>query len=154
MECTPAEIAEKKRIALERLRAKKEAMAKAKESLSSKSNEKESVALSTSTRVLTNPYQNARILAHPYASKGSSASNVNNKTEKVVPIPCKAVTCTCYMISQSRFEVNPSAFNNKLIDVFRTIPSRGYGKESIIYLHYIAVTFLFQTIIQNFGRST
>lgn len=128
MECTPAEIAEKKRIALERLKAKKEAMAKARESLSLKSNEKESWALSTSTKVLTN-HQNARILAHPYASKASSTNNFNNKNEQVVS--SKVISCSCCMISQNRFEVNPSAFNNKLIDVFRTIPSKGYGRNRL-----------------------
>lgn len=134
MECTPEEIAEKRRIALERLKAKKEALAKTKELLSTKSNEKEPVALTTSKKIPTNPYQNSRILSHPYASKPTSTNNINNKKQQVVQAPISVISCSCYMISQNRFEVNPSAYYNKLIDVFRTIPSRGYGKN--LYLFY------------------
>lgn len=137
MECTPEEIAEKKRIAQERLKAKKEAMAKAKESCSSegKSNEKQqpTVALNTSNKILTNPYQNSRILSHPYHPTTSKVGNTstNNKVndnKQVISIP-NPISCNCYMISESRFEVNPSGYNSKLIDVFRTIPSRGYGRK-------------------------
>lgn len=121
MECTPEEIAEKRRVALERLKAKKEAMAKAKE-LSSNTTGKASTASVVSTTIPTYSYQNARNVSHPYANKMSPKNAVNNKQE------FKVISCSCYMISESRFEVNPSGFSNKLIDVFRTIPSKGYGK--------------------------
>lgn len=148
MECTPEEIAEKRRIALERLKAKKEAMAKAT---------KESTVLSTSKHISTNPYQDARIRAHPYASKVSSTAtyNVSNQKEQTVPIPCKViVTCSCYMISESRFEVKPSAFNNKLIDVFKTFPSRSYGRNRLYAVTTPINVSRFQTTTRNFGRFT
>lgn len=145
MECTPEQIAEKRRIALERLKAKKEAIAKAKEqspaNTNTNTNVKASVALATSNKIKTSPYQNSRNIAHPYASKTSptNATNIlNNKKEPVVSSSlAKVISCSCYMISESRFEVNPSAFNNKLIDVFRTIPSRGYGMNPVHLLGII-----------------
>lgn len=146
MECTPEQIAEKRRIALERLKVKKEAIAKAREQSStntanSNTNVKASVALGTSNKITTSPYQNSRNIAHPYASKMSptNATNIlNNKKEPVVSssLLAKVISCSCYMISESRFEVNPSAYHNKLIDVFRTIPSRGYGMNPVhLLLH-------------------
>lgn len=128
MECTAEEIAEKRRIALERLKAKKEALAKARQS-SIQSNGTESTTLATSKKIPTNPYQNSRILSHPYANKTPSTSSVNVKKEPTVSIPTKVISCTCYMITDNRFEVQPSAFSTPLINIFRTIPSRGYGRK-------------------------
>lgn len=128
MECTPEEIAEKKRIALERLKAKKEAIAKSKASSAPQPNPKD--PLSTSTKVPTNPYQNARSLSHPYANRMPSSNNVNVKKQQTAPIPSKVISCTCYMISHNRFEVQPSAFSSPLINAFKTIPSRNYGTEN------------------------
>ncbi len=126
MECTAEEIAEKRRIALERLKAKKDAIAKAKEALNSKSNEKESMTLATSKKIPINPYQQSRAQSHPYGIKATSTitTNVNVKKEEPKVI---VISCNCYIITESRFEVKPSGYSNPLINVFRTIPSRGYG---------------------------
>lgn len=117
MECTPEEIAEKKRIALERLKAKREAlsvaMAKTKE---------QPMASNTSHKIITNPYNNARNLSHPYDTSKSSLNTNSMKNNAI-----KLISCSCYMITESRFVVSASGFFNKLIDVFKTIPSRAYG---------------------------
>lgn len=144
MSCTPQEIAEKKRIALERLRAKKQstsAVVEASSAFYGKSSTKsdaEDTALNTSTKTTINPYQNARILSQPYhlsnnlnktGSSSTAVSSLNNKKQQVAPIFAKIISCSCYMISETRFVVSSSGFHNKLIDVFKTIPSKGYSNQ-------------------------
>lgn len=125
MECTAEEIAEKRRIALERLKAKKEALAKANESLTKTNN---SVVLATSKKISTNPYQSTRTASHPYANKVPTTSTTAAKQPTSIPV--NVISCSCYMISDSRFEVNNSGFSSQLINIFKTIPSRSYGIQS------------------------
>lgn len=137
MECTAEEIAEKRRIALERLKAKKEALAKAREPLT-KTND--STALATSKKISTNPYQSTRTVSHPYANKMPSTSTTTAKVEPSATIPVKVISCSCYMVSDNRFEVSPSGFSNQLINVFKTIPSRSYGIYTNRYLVFLKHT--------------
>lgn len=155
MECTAEEIAEKRRIALERLKARKEAMVKAKEPLTLKAND--SMALGTSKKISTNPYQSTRTTSHPYANKMPATTAA--KVERTASTPVKVISCGCYMVSENRFEVNPSGFHTQLINVFKTIPSRSYGMtNSMDCFSHIAATLIafsfFQTRKQNFGRFT
>ncbi|KAG4066477.1 hypothetical protein HA402_007113 [Bradysia odoriphaga] len=128
MECTAEEIAEKRRIALERLKAKKEALAKARESVTKPN---ESMALATSKKISTNPYQSTRTMSHPYANKMPSTTTTAAKVNQ--PAPVKVISCSCYMVSESRFEVNPSGFSNQLINIFKTIPSRSYDMKTKLW---------------------
>lgn len=57
---------------------------------------------------------------HPYSKP---EVNFDNN----VPVN-KVVSGTVYLISEDRFEVNPSEFCTPLINIFKTIPSRNYGK--------------------------
>lgn len=59
----------------------------------------------------------ASTTAHPYA---------RHERENTVPIG-KVVSGTICLISEERFEVNPSEFCTPLINVFKSIPSRNYG---------------------------
>lgn len=59
---------------------------------------------------------------HPYAKPESS-----KQAENAVPVS-KVVSGTVYLISEHRFEVNPSEFCTPLINIFKSIPSRNYGK--------------------------
>lgn len=59
---------------------------------------------------------------HPYAKPEN-----NTRNESTVPVD-KVVSGTIYLISEERFEVKPSEFCTPLIDIFKTLPSRGYGK--------------------------
>ncbi|XP_063626142.1 SWI/SNF-related matrix-associated actin-dependent regulator of chromatin subfamily A-like protein 1 [Cydia splendana] len=63
---------------------------------------------------------------HPYAKPESSGS------ESSVPVT-KVVSGTVYLISEERFEVNPSEFCTPLINVFKTIPSKSYDPSSKLW---------------------
>lgn len=69
---------------------------------------------------------NARKIFHPYAKPENSTSMCTK-----MPIS-KVVSGTIYLISDNRFEVNPSEFCTPLINIFKSIPSRNYGKMSSI----------------------
>uniref|UniRef100_A0A0A1XLP0 SWI/SNF-related matrix-associated actin-dependent regulator of chromatin subfamily A-like protein 1 n=1 Tax=Zeugodacus cucurbitae TaxID=28588 RepID=A0A0A1XLP0_ZEUCU len=179
--CTAAEIAEKRRIALEKLAAKKQRLAaEAKLTPPVQQQRTTAGAISTNsffkqqnhtqthnpTNTTAKPQQNtsakpssaainflndlkrsnigkyannARDAAQPYprspfhnkstAAATHTASNTNKQT--LAPIFVVSVSCKVYMISNTRFVVQPSCFHGKLIDVFKTIPSRLYdnGKQ-------------------------
>lgn len=61
---------------------------------------------------------NASKTLHPYARPENNMS----------PPVSKVVSGSIYLISDNRFEVNPSEFCTPLINIFKTIPSRNYGK--------------------------
>lgn len=171
MSCSAEEIAEKKRLALERLKQTKisetnspnsnQCMAFAKpaskavnptasfygSSINSKTNE-----LTNYENKIKNqkPFKNNnRILSQPYPTKEQSSSlgergkgNISaaincasnsamkkaNTNDKVASVFRKIVTCTCEMIAENRFQVIQSGFHQKLIDMFKTIPTRKYGE--------------------------
>ncbi|XP_052755113.1 SWI/SNF-related matrix-associated actin-dependent regulator of chromatin subfamily A-like protein 1 [Galleria mellonella] len=66
---------------------------------------------------------------HPYAKPGSSLSTL---PESNVPVG-KVVTGTVYLISENRFEVNPSEFCTPLINIFKTIPSKSYDANTKLW---------------------
>ncbi|XP_039756203.1 SWI/SNF-related matrix-associated actin-dependent regulator of chromatin subfamily A-like protein 1 [Pararge aegeria] len=64
---------------------------------------------------------------HPYAKPECSKRN-----ENTVPVS-KVVSGTIYLISEHRFEVNPSEFCTPLINIFKSIPSRSYDSKSKLW---------------------
>lgn len=150
MQCTAHEIAEKKRLALERLTKRKQE----DENKPSIAGNKQSTSPGTSSKPTSSFYGNAssskanqldayenrikrspsravsnRILSQPY-SKRESKPNINQGVEivKLANIFVTAVTCSCSVVSETRFEVKISGFHEQLINVFKTIPSRNYGE--------------------------
>lgn len=184
--CTAAEVAEKRRIALEKLAAKKRRLASAsatESKITSPVQQQRTTtgAISTNsffkqqnhtqtfsaTNINAKPQQNssakptsaavkflndlkssnieryvnnARSAAQPYprnpfnkkqntATENHSASNANQ--QNLAPLFIVKVSCKVYMISNTRFAAQPSCFHAKLIDVFKTIPSRSYGMYAV-----------------------
>lgn len=76
--------------------------------------------------VKTFPNNNSKTY-HPYAKPMSGI----NQGESSVPVG-KVVTGTVYLISEDRFEVKPSEFCPPLINVFKSILSKSYGKSELI----------------------
>lgn len=60
-------------------------------------------------------------------SKGPSLGTSTAPQKQIAPVFLNSVTCKVEMISVQRFEVQPSGYHAKLIEVFKTIPSRSYG---------------------------
>lgn len=60
---------------------------------------------------------------HPYAKV---ARNSEERNASIVPVG-KVVSGTMYLISEDRFEVNPSEFCTPLINIFKSMPSKSYG---------------------------
>lgn len=76
--------------------------------------------------------------SYPNHSSPSKILSNSNKCHNVTPYSKTAVspqkffgntiTGTIYLISDTRFEVNLSGFHAKAIEVFKSIPTRSYGK--------------------------
>ncbi|CAK1555561.1 unnamed protein product [Leptosia nina] len=64
-------------------------------------------------------------ISHPYVKKIQIKDNQ-------VPVS-KAVSGTVYLVSEDRFEVNPSEFCIPLINIFKTIPSKSYDSKSKLW---------------------
>lgn len=164
MGCTAEEIAEKRRVALERLKQRKETAKTSKSSTSSNTATSPGTAAKASSAFYGNQkqdkanaldqYENKmkhetkhstanRIMSQPYSKRHENAStnaplknttstnnnnNNNNNNQKPASIFTKVVTCTCSMISPTRFQVVASGYSDKLIDVFKSIPTRAYSK--------------------------
>lgn len=152
MSCTAEQIAEKKRLALERLKQTKAAQQSATSSSNAKSpgtsaktssifygsekNEKAHQLNQYEIRMKHQPSHSSsnRILSQPYPQRNGNQNvtptNPNNhqKNQNTAPILSKVITCTCSMISQTRFQVNESGYFAKLIDVYKSIPTRSFGE--------------------------
>ncbi|XP_058824216.1 SWI/SNF-related matrix-associated actin-dependent regulator of chromatin subfamily A-like protein 1 [Topomyia yanbarensis] len=158
MSCTAEEIAEKRRIAIERLNARKNAVENSKpQSIpSSEASPKPTFTLPLKQQqaihssasfygkanATDNPHQssnnkpngygpgkvkqvftNTRMQSNPYTRNGPA----NRRTPgKIAPVFIRTVTCACAMVSETRFVVQASGFNDKLIEVFKSIPSKQY----------------------------
>ncbi|XP_047032444.1 SWI/SNF-related matrix-associated actin-dependent regulator of chromatin subfamily A-like protein 1 [Helicoverpa zea] len=65
--------------------------------------------------------------SHPYSKPKTGRSEENN-----VPVG-KVVSGTVYLISEDRFEVNPSEFCAPLINIFKSLPSKSYDAKSKLW---------------------
>lgn len=132
MSCTSEEIAEKRRIAQERLKARKTteniaAVVSPPKKFYGVHNSTNSYALFMDSvqHVQQNkikPNNNLaknRILTQPYEKKNESLEVLSFK---------KTITCTCSLITDERFVVESSGYSEKLINELKSIPSRVYGK--------------------------
>uniref|UniRef100_A0A1B0GGI9 SWI/SNF-related matrix-associated actin-dependent regulator of chromatin subfamily A-like protein 1 n=1 Tax=Glossina morsitans morsitans TaxID=37546 RepID=A0A1B0GGI9_GLOMM len=154
--CTYEEIAEKKRIALEKLKAKKTGLVQNKTPVSARNfnnrqliadinqNSAERIggntvhdqenagnrgshfisALKSSQLLVKRQHQQhvVRNNAHPYYG--------NKNRDALKEQVAVTVSCNVYMISSERFEVQPSSYHSKLIEVFKSIKSRSYDAET------------------------
>ncbi|XP_022822722.1 SWI/SNF-related matrix-associated actin-dependent regulator of chromatin subfamily A-like protein 1 [Spodoptera litura] len=66
--------------------------------------------------------------SHPYAKPNVSGGVQENN----VPVG-KVVSGTVYLISEDRFEVNPSEFCTPLINIFKSLPSKSYDSKSKLW---------------------
>lgn len=161
MSCTAEEIAEKRRVAIERLNARKQALnnnnsvpkyssppalVTSKPTFTLPPQQQQAIAAHNTTSFygtpavpnfkqlvtngaasgpgkIKNSFNNSRIQSKPYGKN----SPVNHGTPgKVAPVFIRTVTCSCAMVSETRFVVQTTGFNDKLIDVFKSIPSKQY----------------------------
>lgn len=152
MQCTAHEIAEKKRLAQERLKKRKEGDENKPSfggnkqptspgtlpnptssfygnASSSKANELN--ALENQIKHSPNHAASNRILSQPYSKPNSMPNNKAAEVGKLANIFVTAVTCSCSMVSETRFEVKISGFHEQLVNVFKMIPSKSYGELSM-----------------------
>lgn len=206
--CSAAEIAEKKRIALEKLKAKKAQLTQINATTATNNinptalnnNVPKPTSYSQPSTTSSQPagrvenkassfisalkgsnifvqrqqqQHPARDAAHPYkrpSTDGSQTSGSNNFYKKsttdnyadkpkgsvpnmssstaapqkqVAPVFVKSVTCKVAMITTNRFEVQPSSYHAKLIEVFKTIPSKSYGKLKASFIIFSCFKALF-----------
>lgn len=155
MSCSAAEIAEKRRLAKERLQKTLGTAHTPKPSTSSNTatspgtdakptsvfygngnNEKAETLNQYENKMKHQPSHRTanRISSQPYpvrdgaAAQSTSSTNTNNNARKVASIFEKVISCTCSMISSTRFQVKESGYSAKLIDVYKSIQTRSFGK--------------------------
>ncbi|XP_054744005.1 SWI/SNF-related matrix-associated actin-dependent regulator of chromatin subfamily A-like protein 1 [Anastrepha obliqua] len=171
--CSAAEIAEKRRIALEKLAAKKKRLANTVSTEITKGtatqqqpsfkqqhqtyqqattvNQQQNAAEKPSAAAINflndlkrgnvGGYgKNTRDASHPYrrdAFSGKQNTNAthtsSNEHKQVAPVFISKVSCKVHMVSNTRFVVQPSCFHGKLIDVFKSIPSKAYDSSKRIW---------------------
>ena len=135
MSCSREEIAEKRRLAQEKLRQSKSSVCV---STNSFYGPQKNVLSEYQNKIkATSPYKNARILSQPYTNNNTTSGRRQSKETETNKASTSAVcapifdknfcTCTCSLISANRFVVIPSTFHSQLIDVFKTIPSKLYS---------------------------
>lgn len=124
MECTPEQIEEKRRIALAKLHARKLQF-------------NQSVSNNLKNNVLNQTFKPESPGSSSYQAKMLSDSSIKayNNTPYSKPVSPqkffgKIVTGTMALISENRFEVCLSDFNEKAIQIFKTIPSRVYDLKT------------------------
>ncbi|XP_055544718.1 SWI/SNF-related matrix-associated actin-dependent regulator of chromatin subfamily A-like protein 1 [Wyeomyia smithii] len=166
MSCSAEEIAEKRRIAIERLNARKNAAANgckpnpaqnpaesnkrtftlppkqlqvvaahSSSAFYGKSNTNSSYESKVkeqpfSSGKLRTSFNDARLQSQPYSRPNGQNAKYNGTPGKVAPVFIRTVTCTCALVAETRFVVQTSAFNEQLIDVFKSIPSKQYDATS------------------------
>lgn len=156
MSCTAEEIQEKKRLAAERLKKTKAAAQNPIPVSNPNTSTSTVTSPGTSTKPTSSFYgndlqqkanelnqyenkmkhqhhigQSSRIMSQPYPKRDANVTTpatANNSAHIFLKPFEKVITCTCSMISSSRFEVIPSGYLDKLITVFKTIPTRSYSK--------------------------
>lgn len=156
MNCTAEEIQEKRRLAVERLKKTKAAAPNQMPVLNPSTSTSTATSPGTSTKPTsifygndTQPKANAldqyenkmkqqhqygqtsRIMSQPYPKRDTNvtpSTTTNNSAQHFLRPFEKITTCTCSMISSSRFQVNTSGYSEKLIAEFKTIPTRSYSK--------------------------
>lgn len=120
--CSAEEIAKKRRIAIEKLKTKKSEIA----------------------TTVTNAQGNVsgQMVAQSFYGQSNNIKSKNNekssqpafkKPKYEIPVPRQIITCTCYMISSQRFVVNPSEFSSKIIEIFKSIPSKNYDPNNRLW---------------------
>lgn len=112
--CSPAEIEQKRLLALQR---RAQAQLKTQNTPTSSQTPRQTTHKSDSTNVLKQNKTNNRF--NPIEPK-----NFFNPT-----IP---VTGKCYMITNERFALETSSFVPAIIETFKTVPSKLYGRSQIV----------------------
>lgn len=140
MSCTADEIAEKRRIAQERLKenarkSTENAVSPPRKFYGAIKQENNAAVFRQAISVGVN-HQNKmksdnsakanRIFSQPYTKKNEPST----ETFSFAKVFNKTITCTCSLISDDRFVVASSGYSEKLINELKTISSRVYGKIS------------------------
>lgn len=165
MGCTAEEIAEKRRLAMEKLKKTKATFEPARTAQTPKpmTNNNTATSPGTDTKPTSifygneknqkaetlNQYENKlkhqpshsssnRILSQPYPKRDekmmtknvqpTNTNNNSNSAQKFNSIFKKVISCTCSMISSTRFQVKESGYSAKLIDIYKSIPTRAFSK--------------------------
>lgn len=82
-------------------------------------------------RAAAHPYQRPNGPAKPTLS--SHSPDKPKPTEAVASVFVKSVSCRVYMISPNRFAVDASGYHEKLIEVFKKMPSKSYDSQTRIW---------------------
>ncbi|XP_055680617.1 SWI/SNF-related matrix-associated actin-dependent regulator of chromatin subfamily A-like protein 1 [Lutzomyia longipalpis] len=161
MACSPEQIAAKKQQALERLRKNKETAAgvgatgflsspaKGTGSPIASGQFYGSPAGSSGAGILGNqknlpgkpdnkakqqPLKDNRIFSQPYTNKRDNV--IPEKKKEVVPLALRTV-CKCSMVSEDRFGVAISRFDDKITDAFRELPTRNFNRETKLWSFHV-----------------
>lgn len=149
MSCTSEEIAEKRRMAIERLNARKKCLeSQSNSSGGGKATTERSNVLPAQAGPATGANNKTPLTISTFyggnqSSFGKSSSSFQTKRgppavpyakpapknatpSKVAPVFVRTVTCACSIVSDTRFVVETNGFNEQMIEIFKQIPSKSY----------------------------
>uniref|UniRef100_A0A182MCU0 SWI/SNF-related matrix-associated actin-dependent regulator of chromatin subfamily A-like protein 1 n=1 Tax=Anopheles culicifacies TaxID=139723 RepID=A0A182MCU0_9DIPT len=145
MSCTSEEIAEKRRLAIERLNARKKCI-ESQTNNSKVGGDGSSVQTVPPTGINKTPLTISTFYGGNQSSFGKSNSsfhtkraiaaqpytkpNQKNTPAKVAPIFVRTITCACSIVSDSRFVTESNGYNEQMIEVFKQIPSKNYESST------------------------
>lgn len=146
IKCTPEQIEEKRRLAQQKLLAKKNV-------------QNGSPVAQNSCNILSSDYNVVHATSDIFNQHSSTTATQGSpkhfnfkpyeKPKQSLPFKEKnsVVTGSCYLVSEDRFAIDLSEYSSLAISVFKTIPTRSYSKDrftAIDTLKFITVGTYFQ----------
>ncbi|XP_059617223.1 SWI/SNF-related matrix-associated actin-dependent regulator of chromatin subfamily A-like protein 1 [Phlebotomus argentipes] len=146
MACSPEQIALKRQQALERLRANQVKNTEANTSTatitsgqfygsgqsSPAMHQQKTLPGKVDNKIKPQPLKDNRIFSQPYANRGK-ASDVEKKEPKVWPGALAKTVCKCALVSEERFGVTLSNFDQAVNDAMKMIASRSFNQEQKVW---------------------
>lgn len=83
---------------------------------------------SSSNRILSQPYPKRDGTVTKNVQFTHATNNNSNSAQKFNSMFKKVINCTCSMISSTRFQVKESGYSARLIDIYKSIPTRAFSK--------------------------
>ncbi|GLV44988.1 Marcal1 [Carabus blaptoides fortunei] len=151
MACTPDQIKEKRNIALAKLKARQL-------KYSSPTNDPNQNATTILQQITPQNYKNTN-----FNSKSLPSTSFKAHSSKPYEKPkvnsdqfygskvSKVIIASCTLISETRFEVVPNGYHQKIVDVFKTVPSSKYNatnKTWNFFMHHYDVLLSKMKVLQ------
>lgn len=109
---------------------------------------------SSSNRIMSQPYPKRDGNVMTKTVQPTNTNNSSNSAQKFCSIFKKVISCTCSMISSTRFQVTESGYSDKLIEIYKSIPTRAFSKYFMEKRRFVVHSCAYSHVLVSFYRST